>query len=94
MTKADLLDALHGIPDTAEIRLAAAGTIHSTSCILRVEAGEIWLGDRETLSDELAESDTTDPSETDSILWHNPDHLPRPSADLAACALALTKTTY
>ena len=91
MTKADLLAALAPMPDNAEIWLSTQRGVYHTACILRVENTEIWLGDRSTLRDELAESETMELS--DDLLWHDPADLPSPTADLAATAINLYKTT-
>lgn len=91
MTKADLIAALAPMPDTAEIWLSTQGGVYHTACILRVENTEIWLGDRHTLRDELADTETIDLS--DDLLWHDPSDLPTPTADLATIAINLHKTT-
>lgn len=91
MTKADLLAALAPMPDNAEIWLSTQGGVYHAACILRVENTEIWLGDRSTLREELAETETM---ESDDLLWHDPADLPPPTADLATTAINLYKTTF
>lgn len=92
MTKADLLAAIAHLPPTAEIWLAAEGVLNSAECLIRVSDAEIWLGDRAALAEELEESGTHNPTEADSILWHNPAALPPPpKPDVVALALTLAK---
>lgn len=90
MTKADLLAAISHLPEDAEIWLATKSGVCHTSCIIRVADTEIWLGDRSTLREEIAASETPEPEE--DILWHDPADLPPPAVDLAAIALAIAKS--
>jgi len=95
MTKAELLAAIAHLPDTAEIWLASESVLNSAECLIRVSSAEIWLGDRAALAEELEESGTLDPTEDDSIIWHNPAALPPPpKPDVVAIALTLAKQQY
>lgn len=95
MTKADLLAALATVPDSAEIHLAAQGGCSPAACIIRAAETETWIGDRSTLAEELAESDTRNPAEAPSLLWHDPAQLPpAEKPDVVAIALTLAKFNH